>query len=123
MPVKTLEWVEGSTSIRWELDNGAYVRKEYHFPVGSACMLIDRTGVAVVEPYEEVGVRNGVIFNEDGSERFRLHLPAPELESYGFYYMYYEATKLKAVIATRLRDVAVTVNPETGECFDLHETR
>ena len=86
-------------------------------------MLVDRSGVAIVEPHEEVGKCNAVIFNEDGSERFRLDLPVPESEAYCFYYMHYEEGKLRAVIATTSRDVAVTVDPNSGKCFDLHETR
>jgi hypothetical protein len=123
MAVKNFEWVDGSPAVKWELEDGTIVQKHYQLPAGSVCVLIDRSGVAIVEPYEEVGKRNAVIYDEDGSERFRLDLPLPESEAYGFYYIHYESDKLRAVVATRSRDIAVTVDPESGRCFDLHETR
>ncbi len=123
MAVKSFEWVDGSHDVCWVNDDGKVVGKHYKYPVRSACMLSDESGAAIIEPYEEVGMRNAVIYNLDGSERVRLELPVPETETYGFYCMYYEEDILLAVVTTIHRDVAVTVNPDSGECNDLHETR
>ena len=50
MNITDFSWALNSPIISW-ICNGFLVRKKFHFPVRSAILLIDGTGVAVVEPF------------------------------------------------------------------------
>lgn len=95
----------------------------YHFPVRVANLLEDKTGVAVVEPFEEKGRDNAVVFNADGSERFRLKFPLPEPHGNYYFDFYYVMGRLTAFANLRGTDFAYELNPQTGEVLKTYETR
>ena len=113
-----LEWQYGDRSLSWK-GNSGQVTKAYSEPVQSACLLARSDGVAVVEPYKEVGMRNAVIFNADGSERVRLQVPIEEAIVYAFDSMYYIQGRLTAILATTRGDLAGVVDEETGALSEL----
>jgi hypothetical protein len=122
MDLCELRWSENSNEVSWKYA-AERITKYYQTPVQSVQTLSGGDGIVIVEPYRERGPRNAVVFNADGTERFRLAPPFPEGSLYGYYYVYYEGRKLKAVIATTSGDFAVTIDPETGLLSDIQETR
>lgn len=116
------KWPLNSPRISW-LFNGCLVNKTYRFPVRSAILLDDGTGVAVVEPFEEKGRDNAVVFNSDGTERFRLKFPLPEPYGNCFDQIYYVEGKLTAFANLRGNDFAYELNQQTGEVLRSHESR
>jgi hypothetical protein len=91
--------------------------------VRNAVPLKDGTGVAVVEPFDEKGRENAVVFNGDGTERFRLKFPLPEPYGNCFDQIYYVGEKLTAFANLRGNDFAYELNPQTGEVLKTYETR
>jgi hypothetical protein len=116
------EWNVNSRTVRW-MHSGKSIVKQYDFPIRSAVPLRDATGVAVVEPFEEKGRDNVVVFNADGSERFRLRFPLPEPHGNCFDQMYYVRDKLTAIANLRGTDFAYELNEQTGDVIRTYETR
>jgi hypothetical protein len=115
-------WKKGSSELSW-CWNGHMIRKTYRFPLCVANLLDDETGVAVIEPFEEKGRDNAVVFNGDGTERFRLKFPLPE--QYGNYYfdIYYVNGRLTAFANLRGNDFAYELNQQNGEVLKSYESR
>lgn len=122
MNITDFNWAVNSPIVSW-ICNGFLVRKKYRFPVRSAILLIDGTGVAVVEPFEERGRDNGVVFNGDGTVRFRLKFPLPEPYGNCFDQIYYVEGKLTAFANQNGTDFAHELNPQTGEILKTYESR
>ena len=124
MSISNFLWQRGMHEVRWK-SRDIEVVKSYSIPVRSAICLRDGTGVAIVEPHEEVGSRNAVIYNEDGSERFRLEHPEidPYREILLFAQMYYVDDELTAFALTASADYGVVIDPETGETIRTYYTR
>jgi hypothetical protein len=120
--VSDLRWERGSTVVSW-LAEGRRVEKAYSRPIASVCELHEGCGVALVEAIEESGPHNAVVFNADGSTRFRLGLPLPDYQVQGFADMYYVEQELTAILVTPGRDFAVVIDDNTGECLRTYETR
>jgi hypothetical protein len=116
------EWNFDSPTVSW-MHNGKSIVKQYRFPIRSAVPLRDATGVAVVEPFEEKGRDNAVVFNADGTERFRLRFPLPEPHGHCFDQMYYVRNTLTAIANLRGTDFAYELNEQTGEVLKSYETR
>jgi len=64
-----------------------------------------------------------VVFNGDGTERFRLKFPLPEPYGNCFDQIYYVGEKLTAFANLRGNDFAYELNPQTGEVLKTYETR
>ena len=77
----------------------------------------------MVEPINETGPNNAIVFNADGAARFRVQLPFPTYQVQGFAYMYYVNEELTAIIITPGCDFAVVVDERTGEAIRTYETR
>jgi hypothetical protein len=120
--ITDFKWAFNSPSVNW-ICNGRLVSKTYRFPVRNAVPLKDGTGVAVVEPFDEKGRENAVVFNGDGTERFRLKFPLPEPYGNCFDQIYYVGEKLTAFANLRGNDFAYELNPQTGEVLKTYETR
>src|SRR5689334_16711692 len=75
--ITDLEWHVGVSTASW-LYNDQRIEKRYRYPIQRALPLNDGSGVAIVEPYQEGSVNNAVVFNADGSERFRLTSRLPD---------------------------------------------
>ena len=116
------EWKFNSPVASWR-HNCKSIVKQYDFPIRSAVPLRDETGVAVVEPFEEKGRDNAVVFNADGSERFRLRFPLPEPHGNCFDQMYYIRQVLTAIANLRGVDFAYELNEQTGDVLKSYETR
>ena len=86
-------------------------------------MLNDATGVAIVEPAQECGRNNAVVFNCDGSERFRLLFPSPEPFGKYFDQIYYVEAKLTAFMNIRGTDFRCEVDELTGDLGRPVESR
>ena len=117
-----LEWTYGDKAVSWQTDAGR-IAKAYNEPIQSACLLRQGDGIALVEPHPEVGCRNAVILNADGSERVRLSLPVEDALVYAFDSMYYIREQLTAIVATTRGDVAVIVDPDTGDLSGMRPSR
>jgi hypothetical protein len=115
-----LDKISRTVSWRW---SGNAICKTYSFQVRVANLLDDKTGVAVIEPFEEKGRDNAVVFNADGSERFRLKFPLPE--PYGDCYVdiYYVLGRLTAFAIVRGSDFAYELDQETGSILKSYECR
>jgi hypothetical protein len=102
---------------------GKVISKSYRNPIRSAVPLNDQTGVAVVEPFEEKGRDNAILFNADGSECFRLKFPLPEPCGNCYAQMYYAEGRLTAFANEQGNDFAYELNQETGAVLRRYETR
>lgn len=120
--VGDVRWTVGSTVLEWDVD-GSQRRREYEKPIRSAVALRDRSGIAIVEPLVTYGESNAVIFNADGSLRFKLQLPVKDGSVYGFDQMYYVNDELTAILAVTGRDFAYVVDEQTGGYIRHYETR
>ncbi len=118
--VADFEWALGQTSTHWWCD-GQRVDKLYDFEIGSAVVLEDSSGIAIVEPPRPDGL-NAVVYNADGSVRFRVPPPQPD-RHVAFQQMYYVRDELTAVAITRGNDWAVVVDAATGDVARTYETR
>ncbi len=87
-------WRADSDSVEWAFA-ARRIKKSYPFPIRSAITLLDNTGVALVEPNEVSKPNNAVIFNADGSERFRVMHPGQGADG-GFDQIYYVRHELTA---------------------------
>ena len=120
-------WTFNSPVVSWFFC-GQRIVKEYAYPLMSANVLRDGTGVAVVEPYKVPGSsepnrKNAVIFNADGTERVRLGFPIPETEVYWFNDFYYIGEELTAILLIPGHDWALVVDESTGKYLRRYETR
>jgi hypothetical protein len=115
-------WVLNSLVVRW-LCNGKPIEKTYSHPIRSAIPLADLSGVAVVESSKDAGRNNAVVFNGDGSERFRLKFPLPEPHGYCFDQMYYVEGRLNAFANLDGTDFRYEINEKDGEIIASYETR
>lgn len=122
MSVSGLAWKRGSAVVAWDSD-GERIEKVYRGPVSSVCQLRDGGGLALVEPIDETGPNNAVVFNANGTVRFRVKPPLPTYQVQGFADMYYVKDELTAILVTPGRDFAVVVDGKTGECLRTYETR
>jgi hypothetical protein len=108
MKLKNFSWPLDAVSATWAC-GVLQINKKYILPIRSATVLRDETGVAVVEPRECVGRNNAVVFNADGTERFRVVFPASEPDGYWFEQMYYVRNELTAFANVKGWDKAFVV--------------
>jgi hypothetical protein len=120
--LSNFRWDYDSKVVLWECC-GKNISKEYEFPIRSAVMLDDGSGVAVVEPFETSGRNNAVVFNSDGSERFRLTFPLPEPYGNCYDQMYYVSDKLTAFANVRGNDWGYVLDQATGRVLESFESR
>lgn len=120
--VTDFEWPFDSTQASWSF-GGRQVRKFYADPIRSAVVLLDGTGVALVEPYQAGRSENAVVFNADGSERFRVKLPVPDPRGYWFEQMYYVQGVLTAFATVHGVDRAYAIDEHSGSILRTYETR
>lgn len=120
--ITDFKWVYDSPAVSWFYD-GRLVNKTYRFPVRSAVPLKDGTGIAIVEPFEEKGRENAVVFNGDGTERFRLKFPLPEPYGNCYDQIYYVEDKLTAFANLRGNDFAYELDQRTGAVLKSYESR
>ena len=79
------------------------------------CLLWDASGVAVVEPYEEVGLNNAVLCNADDAERFRLKFPAPSSSGFGYDQAYYVGDTLDVFVNLGGSDFRYVIDESDGK--------
>jgi len=115
--IATFKWNYDSKVVSWEF-KGEIIHKEYEFPIRSAIVLDDASGVAVVEPFEAIGRDNAVVFNADGSERFRLAFPLPEPYGNCYDQMYYVNNTLTAFANLRGNDWGYVLDQATGQVIN-----
>lgn len=120
--ITDFEWIFDAPVVTWRYNSGQ-ILKRYNYPIRSAVLLRDFSGAAVAEPYEEKGINNAVIFNADGSERFRLEFPIDDPRSICFDQIYYINDELTAICVTRSADFAYVVDPTDGKYLRHYETR
>jgi hypothetical protein len=109
-------------SLSWTYGSLAIV-KSYSFPIQVANVLRDGRGVAMTESMRESAPRNAVVWNSDGTERFRVSPPFPESQVQGFSDFYYVRDELTAFLVLPGVDYAVVVDEMNGECIRYYETR
>ena len=119
--VEQLVWNPGDTEVRW-LSGAAWVRKAYPEQIQSVVVLADGSGVAVVEHVAEIGSRSAVVFDADGSERFRL---PGELDGRPVWYfqMYYVQGVLTVFFGWRAGDWSSPVDESSGQLLAVRESR
>lgn len=64
----------GGKEVSWN-NNGKIIKKTYSSALMGYEVLPDETGVILLEPLLESGPENAVIFNLDGTKRWRLPFP------------------------------------------------
>lgn len=101
----------GGTKICWQ-HQGKEICKQYQNTMMGYECLPDGEGILILEPYQEVGANNAVIFNADGSERWRL--PYTEESGNGVCFDRVGLTqgKLKVIAIIGNRDVGFIVDWE-----------
>jgi len=67
--------VAGGKCIYWDF-NGQVVKKTYSESLIGYEILPDESGIVLLEPISEAGSENAVIYNLDGSKRWRLKFPS-----------------------------------------------
>ena len=115
-------WAYNSPTAAWSY-KGQRIEKTYRFPIRSAILLRDGSGVAVVEPFKEAGRDNAVVFDGNGELRFRLKFPLPEPHGYSYDQMYYVKDKLCAFANLDGTDFRYEVEESTGELLASSESR
>lgn len=117
--VEDFEWIRGRSWTEWTA-NGSRIRKQYPTEIGSAVPLDDSSGVALVEP--RLSGASVVVFNADGSERFRLSASVTVRDGV-FYQIYYSSGRLTAIAHNRSGDRAVELDEADGAVLRVYETR
>jgi hypothetical protein len=97
-----------------------YITKSFTARPSRALVLNDGSGVVVVEPRRNGGSNSLVIFNSDGSERFRMGVPD---EGRAFHDVYYVGEELTAIVAFLTVDFAYVLDSTTGEVVRSYEIR
>jgi len=120
MATLSIAWSIGDDVVRWT-HGSTVIEKRYEGEIGSAVALQDSSGVAVVEPANHGGL-NAVVFNADGTERFRVEPPVL-VRHVAFQQMYYVRDELTAIAITRGNDWAAVVDESTGDQIRAYETR
>lgn len=119
--VQRFQWTLGDRVIRWRWGEEE-ITKEFSDEIGSALVLRDASGVAVVAPDADLGPSNAVIYEANGAERARVALPRPD-QHVMFQQMYYVGDELTAIAITRGSDWAAVVDPWSGRSVRTYETR
>lgn len=119
--VEAFCWSVGDAMVAWRTEQRE-VTKRYAAEIDSAVALRDGSGIAVVEPNVTADGLNAVVFDADGTERFRVVPPQPE-RHVCFQQMYYIGEELTAVAITSGSDWAAVVDPVTGLTIRTYETR
>lgn len=122
MTDQKLEWHEGQNCLRWKHEGSIHSRA-YSTPIQSVVPLPDSTGFVLIEPYEEVGPSNAVVFDWNGEERCRPKLPLPSDEVHGFYYATVENEKVVLIVAAVGGDLRAVLDSNTCELAEIHEAR
>jgi hypothetical protein len=120
--ISGFKWDSGSWHVGWR-DRGRYVMKQYMYPIQKALPLRDGSAVAIIEPYEIAGRDNAVVFNADGSERFRLKFPRPRPFGCCYTNVYYEGDDLYVYTVGQDVDLRYRLNERTGELGNGIESR
>lgn len=120
--IKEFNWAFNSKVASWICEKTT-IRKEYRYSIRSAIPLLDGTGVALVEPMEQAGRDNAVVFDANGTERFRLVFPLPEPHGHCFDQMYYVQGRLTAFANLRGADFGYVLDEKTGEVLKSFESR
>jgi len=120
--ITPFKWFLDAQEVTWKYNSGQVI-KQYAYPIRSAVVLRDLSGVALVEPHEEKGINNAVVFNADGSERFRLKFPMNDPRSICFNQIYYINDELTAICATRSADFAYVFDPTNRKYLRHYDTR
>ncbi len=63
---------DSGCTISWKY-NGRPLKKKYNEPLMGYEILPDNSGILLLEPHNIVGNKNAVIYDLDGSERWRLN--------------------------------------------------
>jgi len=113
---------DSGKKISW-LSRGRLISKSYQSPLLGYEVLPDSSGVLLLEPPEEVGPENAVIYDEDGSERWRL--PFNSRSGHGLLFDRVGTTDgtLVAVAVINNRDVMFELDYTACKYSDIHETR
>ncbi len=112
------------SKITWECD-GVLVEKHLALAkyYAKVVVLKDCSGIAIVLDEDKYGSENAVIFNADGSLRFKLQMPDFIEDGY-FYSLSHDDTGLECVVSDKERDWWSIVDENTGEyCRQWHEWR
>jgi hypothetical protein len=120
--ISKFAWTLHSRTATWEC-GGVEIRKSYANPIRSAVLLRDASGVAIVEPFQEAGLNNAVVFNADGSERFRLSFPALPSRGYGYDQAYYIDEALNAFVNLGGVDFRYVIDESEGRVLAQYEAR
>ncbi|NXY95120.1 hypothetical protein HYE82_12095 [Streptomyces sp. BR123] len=131
-PDVVVTWTRGDTTIRWSGPAGD-VEKKYELPprIVLAWREYDETLVLVVEAINSAPFTpsdNAVVYQADGSERFRLRpprnlLPDPN-DVHGFYTAFPQDGRPLLVMVTRnAGDFQGRIDLETGEIVDTNHWR
>ena len=111
-----------SNASTWECE-GLEIRKSYANPIRSAVPLQDGSGAVIVEPFQEAGLNNAIIFNADGSERFRLSFPEPASRGYGYDQAYHINEALNVFANIGGTDFRYVIDESEGSVLARYEAR
>jgi hypothetical protein len=115
-------WKSDQEFFTWFL-NGKQQLKQFQRVLQSVVKLADGLGFAVVGSYEEFGMNNAFILNEDGTERYLLDIPKSITNPICFHEIYYIGSELTAIIVNQGVDFACVVDSNTGLYGKTYETR
>ncbi|MER5759026.1 hypothetical protein [Streptomyces sp. NPDC002082] len=127
-----VDWTPGDATVRWSGPAGD-VEKAYEVPPQSVMAWRERgeTLVLVVEECDSAPFTpsdNAVVYEADGSERFRLHPPHDLLRTpsdvHGFYFaMPQDGRPLLIMVTRNAGDFQGRIDLETGEITDTNTWR
>ncbi|WP_331743173.1 hypothetical protein OG239_43220 (plasmid) [Streptomyces sp. NBC_00868] len=131
-PDVVVAWTQGDTTVRWSGPAGE-VEKSYELPPQDVMAWRENgeTLVLVVEAINDAPFTpsdNAVVYQADGSERFRLHPPRELLSNpddvHGFYTAFPQGGRPLLVMVTRnAGDFQGRIDLETGEIVDTNTWR
>lgn len=120
MAVNAFSWLPHSSDVTW-LNGNDLVRLCYARPIPRALPLLDGSGVAIVEPHEDVGPNNAIVVDANGALRFRIALPRDGRSWFGdIYYIDVELTVIEWRGGT---DFAHVVDEQSGRLVRSRESR
>ncbi len=86
-------------------------------------ILPNNSGIIVLEPYEEVGPNNAVIYNIDGTVRWKLPYPKETSSGICFDRVGFSKGELNVIAVIKNRDVGFIVDWENYKYKEIFSAR
>ncbi len=113
---------DGGREISWDWNDSA-VKKKYIDILMGYEILPDNSGIILLEPASQVGPENAVIYNIDGTQRWRLPFPSSVGVGLLFDRVGVSSDDLIVIGIVNGRDVKFSVDYNNLKYYDISSTR